>query len=342
MKALVTGGGGFLGSAVVRKLLEQGMRVRSFSRNFYPELATAGVEQYQGNLASADDVLRAASGCDIVYHIAAKAGVWGKFSGYHRANVIGTQHVIDACLAKGIRKLVHTSTASVVFAGEDLEGVDESIPYPTQFHSFYVQTKVEAEKRVRAANSERLATVILRPHVIWGPGDPVWLPRILERGARGELRIIGDESKTIDTIYVDNAADAHLLAGERLDIGSPVAGQTYFISDDDPVHTWDMINRVLEAGNLPPVQRRVPARVAKAAGFLMETVYGLLRIEDEPRLTRFAAQELSSSHWFDIGAAKRDLGYRPQVTMDEGFERLRAWLRTQQTPDTDPGRERAA
>lgn len=326
MKVLVTGGGGFLGRAIVRKLLEANMEVRSFARNFYPTLADAGVEQYQGNLANGDEVARAVDGCDRVFHVAAKAGVWGKLSGYLRANVIGTENVIEACRAHGVRSLVFTSTPAVVFDGADMEGVDESAPYPRHFHSAYAQTKARAEQMVLAANDRNLATVSLRPHVIWGPEDHVWLPRILERASHGELRIIGDGTNVVDTVYVDNAADAHLLAAERLEPGSPIAGRKYFISNGEPVRVWDLINRILAAGGLPPVEKHVPVPVALAAGWALETLHGVLRRHAEPRLTRFVVRELSSSHWFDISAARRDLGYEPEVSIAEGLRRLESWL----------------
>ncbi len=187
MKALVTGGGGFLGKAIVKLLLARGDQVRSFSRNTYPALAELGVEQQSGEIGDAAAVVRAVEGCDIVFHVAAKAGVWGPYEEFYRANVLGTRNVIEACRQHGIRRLVYTSSPSVVFDGTDMEGVDESVPYPEHFEAFYPQTKAEAEQLVLQANDDTLATVALRPHLIWGPEDNHLVPRILERGARGRL-----------------------------------------------------------------------------------------------------------------------------------------------------------
>jgi nucleoside-diphosphate-sugar epimerase len=325
VRALVTGGGGFLGGAIVRLLLLKGQRVRSVSRGRYPELDALGVEQVRGDLADEGVASRAAEGCSIVYHVAAKAGVGGRLGEYRRANVLATRLLLLACRAAGVRRFVYTSSPSVVFNGTDMEGVDESVPYPRHYHAHYPRTKAEAERLVLAANGPELATVSLRPHLIWGPGDNHLVPRILERGRQGRLWRIG-EGKKIDTTYIDNAAEAHVLAGERLEIGSPIAGRAYFISNDEPVPTWEMVDRILAAGGLPPVQRSVSPRLAYVAGWLMEAVYGVLWPDAEPPMTRFVAEELATSHWFDLSAARRDLGYVPRVSIAEGLRRLEAWL----------------
>ena len=326
MKALVTGGGGFLGKAIVKLLRERGDEVRSFSRNPHPALTAMGVEHCRGELADAGAVKRAAEGCDIVFHVAAKAGVWGPYEEFYRANVLGTKHVIDACRLHGIKRLVYTSSPSVVFDGSDMEGVDESVPYPEHFEAFYPQTKAEAEQLVLQANDQTLATVALRPHLIWGPEDNHLVPRILERGAKGALRKLGSRECLVDTVYVDNAALAHLQAADHLDVGSVVAGKAYFLSQGEPLPIWDVVNRILDAGGLPPVTRTLSPSLAYTIGTILEKVYGLLKLKGEPRMTRFVAKELSTSHWFDLSAAKNDFGYQPEVTFDEGIERLREWL----------------
>jgi nucleoside-diphosphate-sugar epimerase len=327
MKALVTGGGGFLGLAIVRKLRARGDDVRSFSRRTHPALEGLGVQSVRGDLADRAAVLRAARGCDIVFHVAAKAGVWGSTESYHRANVVGTDNVLSACSTEGIERLVYTSTPSVTFAGTDQVGVDESAPYASRYLSDYPRTKAIAERRVLESNGADLATVALRPHLIWGPGDPHLVPRILERGRSGTLRLLGDQPNEVDSVYVDNAADAHLLAADRLAPGSAIAGKAYFISQGEPLPLGDLMNRILAAGDLPPVERRIPGGVAYFLGALLETVYELLGIETEPPLTRFVAAQLSTAHWFDISAARLDLGYEPAVSLDEGMERLAASLR---------------
>ncbi len=327
MRALVTGGGGFLGGAIVRLLVARGDRVRGLARSQYPTLAALGVEQHQGDVADLDAVKNAARDCDVVFHVAAKAGLAGRYRDYHRANVAGTENVLAACRAHGIARLVYTSSPSVVFDGRDMEGVDESVPYPKHYHAHYPATKAQAERLVLSANGPDLATVALRPHLIWGPGDNHLVPRILARGRAGRLRRIGGVNKPIDSVYVDNSADAHVLAADRLAPGSPVAGKAYFISNGEPMPLWDLVNRLLAAGDVAPVTRSVPFALAYAAGWLLEKAYAVARPQSEPPMTRFLARELTTAHWFDIGAARRDLAYRPRVTIAEGLRRLRESLR---------------
>ena len=312
--------------AIVRNLRARGDDVRSFSRGTYPALERLGVESVRGDLADEAAGLRAARGCDIVCHGAAKAGVWGSTESYHRANVVGTDNVLKACSEASIQRLVYTSTPSVTFAGTDQIGVDESAPYAEHYLSDYPHTKSIAERRVLDSNGAALATVALRPHLIWGPDDPHLVPRILEGARSGRLRLLGDRPNEVDSVYVDNAADAHVLAADRLAPGSAIAGKTYFISQGEPLPLADLLNRILAAGGLPPVERRIPVGVAYFLGALLESVYGLLGIQDEPPFTRFVALQLSTAHWFDISAARRDLGYEPAISLEEGMRRLAASL----------------
>jgi nucleoside-diphosphate-sugar epimerase len=327
MNALVTGGGGFLGLAIVRRLRQRGDRVHSFSRHCHPELDALGVTQHLGDLADAIAVARAAADCDIVFHVAARAGIGGRYRDYHRVNVAGTANVLGACRHHGIARLVYTSSPSVVFDGRDMAGVDESVPYPSHYEAAYPRTKAIAERMILQANGPALATVALRPHLIWGPGDNHLLPRLLARARAGRLRRIGTESKLIDSVYIDNAADAHLLAADRLAPGSPIAGKAYFITQGQPVPLWDLVNRLLDAAGLPPVSRSLPVGLAYAAGWLLEMLYAVFRPRDEPPLTRFVVRELTTAHWFNITAARRDLGYEPKVSLEEGLRRLATWLR---------------
>jgi nucleoside-diphosphate-sugar epimerase len=322
MKALVTGGGGFLGGAIVRRLRQRGDSVRSFSRGNYPELDALGVEQSRGDLADADAVSAAVDGCEVVFHVAAKAGVWGPWREYYQANVVGTENIIAACRKHTVRRLVFTSSPSVTFAGVDQNGVNESEPYPPRFLAHYPHTKAIAEQLVRAANGDELATVALRPHLIWGPGDPHLIPRLIARARAGKLRRIGKRPNLVDTTHIENAALAHVLAADRLDIGSPIAGRTYFISNGEPEPLWDFINRILAVAGLPPVTRTMSPAVAYAAGAVLEFAYRLLGRSAEPPITRFVARQLSTAHWFDLSAARRDLGYVPLVSTEEGLGRL--------------------
>jgi nucleoside-diphosphate-sugar epimerase len=326
MTALVTGGGGFLGSAIARLLVERGDAVRSFSRGEHPALAASGITQVRGDLGDADAVDRAVDGCDVVFHVAAKAGIWGPFDEYHRTNVVGTQNIVRACRSRGVRRLVYTSSPSVVFDGRGMEGVDESVPYAAHFEAAYPATKAEAERLVLAANATGLATVALRPHLIWGPGDNHLVPRIIRRARSGRLRKIGRGNPLVDSTYIDDAAEAHVLAADRLGENTAVAGKAYFISQGEPWPIWDLVNRILRAANLAPVTRVVPIGVARLAGALLETVYRTFRLTAEPPMTRFLARELSTAHWFDITAARRDLGYHPRHSIEQGMVRLAAWL----------------
>ncbi len=329
MNVLVTGGGGFLGGVIVRMLRERGDQVRSFSRGTYPELEKPGVRQIQGDLTDREALLKAAQGCDIIFHIAAKAGIWGSYDEFYQTNVIGTKNVLSACGAHGIHKLVYTSSPSVVFDGVDVEGGDESLPYPAHFEAHYPRTKAEAEQLVLAANGAELATVSLRPHLIWGPGDNHLAPRIIAKGKSGRLRRIGNRPCLVDTVYVDNAAQAHLLAADRLTPDSPLAGKAYFISNNEPIPLWEMVNRILGAAGVAPASGTISPQLAYTLGIVCETAWKLFNLSGEPPMTRFMAKELATAHWFDISAACRDLGYQPEVSIDEGLQHLKEWLEQQ-------------
>jgi nucleoside-diphosphate-sugar epimerase len=322
---LVTGGGGFLGTAIVRCLAARGDRVRSFSRRPHPALKLLAVEQTQGDIADARAVEQACRGADVVYHTAAKPPMWGPYREYHRTNVTGTANVIHACRRCGVARLIHTSTPSVVFDGHDLAGVDESVPYPRRYTDNYSQTKALAERMVVEAGAEFMPTIVLRPHEIWGPEDPHFVARIIARA--GRLKRIGDGKNLVDTTYIDNAAAAHALAADRLKQDSGLSGRIYFITQGEPVPAWDMINAILKAAGLDPVEGAIPHGVARAMGLFFEKLYSLLRLPGEPPMTRFIADALARSHWFDISAARRELGYTPTVSTAEGLERLAAWLR---------------
>jgi len=326
MKALVTGGGGFLGGAIVRLLRERGDEVISYSRSRYPVLEQLGVRQVSGDVADETALTAAAQGCDVVFHVAAKAGIWGNYEDYYRANVAGTAAVIAACRANGIKRLVATGSPSVVFDGSDVEGGDESLPYPENYKTHYPQTKMLAEKLVLGANSPELATVSLRPHLIWGPRDNHLVPRIIAKAKAGRLKRIGNRPCLVDTVYVDNAASAHLLAADRLSPDSVIAGKAYFITNGEPLPLWEMVNLILAAAGLPPVKGTISPAAARFIGAACEWIWGAFKLKGEPPMTRFVASELSTAHWFDISAAKRDLGYVPEVTVEEGLKRLHKWL----------------
>ena len=319
---LVTGGSGFLGAAVVRRLIARGDRVRSLQRQDLPALRDLGVDIVRADLADRQAVIEAAKGCDAVIHIAAKTGVWGAYADYYRANVVGTRNILEACAVNGISRLVYTSTPSVIHAGGDVEGVDESAPLATHFETAYPATKAEAERLILAANGPQFGTVVLRPHLIWGPDDPQLTARILARGRAGRLRMVGKGLKRIDSIYIHNAVDAHLLALDRVAPGAVCAGKAYFITQDEPMPQRDLINGILKAGGLPPCDKSISPPAAYAVGLVMETLWRLLGREDEPLMTRFVAKQLATAHWYDISAARRDLGYQPRVSVAQGLQLL--------------------
>jgi len=325
---LVTGGGGFLGRAIVEQLLARGDAVRVFARSDYPDLAARGVEVIHGDLRDAKQVDAAVAGCAAVIHTAALAGIWGKRSEYEAINVKGTRHILTACTRYRVNRLVFTSSPSVTFAGRDQCGCDETLPYPTRWLCDYPRTKALAEQAALAANGAAgLLTCALRPHLIWGPGDPHLIPRLIARARAGQLRRIGPGTNLIDTIYVENAARAHLQALDALTPGSAVCGRAYFLSQGEPVNCWDWIDQVLALVDLPPTGRAIGLRTARLIGACCEAVYTLFRLPGEPRMTRFLAAQLGTSHYYDITRARRDFAYSPEISTTEGMKKLGVWLR---------------
>ncbi len=331
MKVLVTGVSGFLGGAIARAFMERGDRVHGLSRRAPQKSGRDAIdlEHFQGDIADLEVCRRAAQGVGVVVHSAARVGAHGSPAPFERTNVEGTCNLLLCARDAGARAFVFTSTPSVVFDGRDQEGVDESVPYPRRHLSHYSRTKAIAEEMVLAANGKDMATVSLRPHLVFGPGDTSLLPRLLDRARSGRLRRFRGTTTKIDVTFVDDAAAAHLLAADALLEGgaraAKVAGKAFFISSGEPVDTWKMIDRLLEAAGAPRVSREISPRLSYFLGWLCEILW---RGESEPPLTRWVVRELATSHWFDIGAARRDLGYRPSVSVEEGLRRLQAWLQT--------------
>jgi nucleoside-diphosphate-sugar epimerase len=327
MKVLVTGGGGFLGGALCRGLLARGDVPVSFQRTFSPALDALGIEQRLGDLADARAVHDACAGMDAVLHNAAKAGAWGSRESYWSANVHGTVNVLAAMRAQAIARLVYTSTPSVTHSGlTPVEGGNErDTAYGHGFKAWYPASKVVAERDVLASNDAALATVALRPRLIWGPGDTQLLPRLVERARAGRLRLVGDGRNRLDTTYIDNAVDAHLRALDALAPGAPCAGRAYFISNGEPMAAEDIVNALLRAAGAPEVHAHIPYLVAYALGGVLEGAWHAFGLRGEPPMTRFLAEQLVTPHWYDISAAARDFGYRPQVSIAEGLRRTAAW-----------------
>jgi 2-alkyl-3-oxoalkanoate reductase len=342
MRALVTGGGGFLGLAIVKKLRARGDEVTTVARGAYPELASLGVHHIQGDIADASTMLSATRKQDVVFHVAAKAGVWGNADDYEHANVTGTQNVLDACVVNHVTRLVYTSSPSVTFDGTDANNANETLPYPSKHLHHYGRTKAEAERRVLQANAtphRKLSTVLLttslRPHLIYGPGDPHILPRMIDRHRQGRLRIVGDGNNRVDVTYVDNAAHAHLLAADVLAHNKPrCAGKMYFVSDGVPVVPWQWLNTLFAGAGLPPLTKSVSYGTAKTVGALCEAAWTTFRLSGEPPMTRLVAAQLGTSHYYNLAKVKADIGYEPVVDVKTATDRTIAWLRSRSAVST--------
>lgn len=331
MRALVTGGGGFLGLYITEQLAARGDQVRVLCRGHYPRLDELQVETIRGDVRDPAVVRQACEGMDVVFHTAAVPGIWGNWDRYHSINTVGTQHIVDICKAVGVRKLIYTSSPSVIYDGLDHLGIDESHPYPASYLCHYPHSKAIAERAVLKANSrrKRLATVALRPHLIWGPRDNHLIPRLIERARSGRLRRVGAGDNLISMSYVENAAAAHLQAADHLELDSPVAGQAYFINEPEPVNLWNWVDEILTLAGEPPLKKQISANLAYGIGTACEAVYSLFRWQSEPPMTRFLALQLSGSHYYSVAKAQRDFGYAPIVSVEEGMRRMTADWKTQ-------------
>ena len=323
MSTLVTGGTGFLGRKLVERLLEEGRAVTVLSRSTASDLKSRGVKFVNTSLDDAATIESACVGMETVFHVAARVGVWGPYDEFYRTNVLGTRALLAGAKKHGVKRFIHTSTPSVVYNGRDHRGSDESLPLTSDCPSPYPLTKAIAEREVLAANRGALRTVALRPHLIWGVGDPHLVPRVLARAKTGKLRIIGSGQNRVDMVHVRNAVDAHLLAEQALKrADGRAAGRAYFITNDEPVVLWDWINQLLTALGEPSVKKSISLRSASAIGAVCETLWRVLRKTNEPPMTRFIAKELATDHWFNLDAAKRDLNYVPRVSMAAGTAEL--------------------
>ncbi len=332
----ITGASGFIGGKLAERLLVDGRTVRVLARRPLPELARLGAEVVLGDLHDHAALARGCAGATTVFHVAGRVGVWGPAGDFFHVNVEGTRCVVEACQRAGVPRLVHTSSPSVVFNGGDLAGVDESAPLCTEAPCAYPTSKAAAERLLRAANSPTLATISLRPHLVWGPGDQNVVPRVLALARRGRLRIVGAGRNLVDCTHITNVVDAHVLAERALarchllgdnSTACDPRGRAYFITNGEPVVLWEWINELLRGLDLPPVTRHVSLRRAYTIGAVLETAWRMLPLRGEPPMTRFVAKELATDHWFNLDAARRDLGYTPRVSMATGTADLLAHYR---------------
>jgi 2-alkyl-3-oxoalkanoate reductase len=326
-KVLVTGGGGFIGQALVKGLLARGLDCYVIGRRHYPEIEKLGATCLQGDIRDRDFLTKCSKGVDTLFHVASLAGIWGSWSDYYSINVQGTENVLYACEKNSISRLIYTSTPSVVFDREDICNGNETLPYPKTFLCHYAHTKALAEKMVLHASDNSFLTCAIRPHLVWGPGDPHLIPRLLDRGRKGQLKIVGDGRNLVDITFVENVAHAHLLAADNLTGSKSAVGKAYFISQGEPVYLWQWINQLFEITGIQPVKAKIPLFVANTAGWMLEKMHEIAAPAKEPIMTRFLAEQLAKSHYFSIARAKEDLGYTPIVTIEEGMRRLLTWIR---------------
>jgi nucleoside-diphosphate-sugar epimerase len=327
-RVLVTGGGGFVGSHVVRLLREGGVRhVSAVGRREYTSARAVGARSIVADIADTPAIGAAIAGHDTVIHTAALAGVWGARAEYERMNVLGTENVIAACRAHGVPRLVFTSSPSVVFDGTDHVDASNEVPYATRYLAQYPRTKAEAERLVLAANGPQLATVALRPHLVFGPGDPHLVPRLVERAKDGRLAKVGRATNRVSLTFVENAAHAHLDAAVRLAPGAAHAGRAYFVNQAEPVVLWQWIDEVLAGLGAKRAKHHVSARTAYGAGALCEFLWRVLPLSGEPPMTRFVAQQLTLEHTYSLAPAQRDFGYEERVTLADATARTIAALR---------------
>jgi len=321
VKVLVTGGGGFLGSTICRQLAATGHEVSAFQRSPAPHLQAFGVTNFAGDIRDEASVLEALEGQEAVIHCAARAGLWGEAESYKATNVGGTENVLNACQSTGVGHMVYTSSPSVVLSGQDIEAGDESLPIVSEPLAPYVESKIEAERLVREANAPGLQTVVLRPALMWGPGDPHFLPRLIDRAINDRLFLPAPEKKN-DLVFVENSARAHIQALLELASSSRCAGKVYFVTNNEPQVQGEFVMRLLDAVGVNARIRKIPPAMAKFAGGAMESLWGLFRIKSEPPFTRFMATQLCAAHWFDGSAARRDFGYVAPISVEQGLAAL--------------------
>ena len=265
--------------------------------------------------------MQATEGIDIIFHVAAKAGTSGVYREYYKTNVTGTENIIKACKINNVNYLIYTSSASVVFDGKDIEGSDESQPYPAHPVSHYTATKAIAEQLIIKADSPDLRTLALRPHLVYGPGDNHLFPAIISRAKTGRLRRIGECKNLVDVSYIDNVVAAHINASKAILNSPEVTGKAYFITNGEPVLLWDFLDLILEASGLEPLKKRVPVWTAIIISHIAEAIHRI-SINEKETLTPFIVSELTRSHWFDIGKARKLLDYNPLISNIEGLKKM--------------------
>ena len=315
MKVLVTGASGLLGRTTAMALMHRGDEVTTLQRR------PSGLpcRELLGDISDRDVVERAVRGQDAVLHLAAKVDVVGRWSDYANANIEGTCTVLAACRARGAGRLVHISTPSVAHAGHPLVGVGAEPADPASARGHYARSKAVAEQRALSADSASLAVLVLRPHLVWGPGDTQLVARIVDRARAGRLPVLGTGAALIDTTYIDNAADALVAA---VDVCGPVHGEPLVVSNGEPRPVHEVLTRLCRAAGVPGPRHRVPAGLAKAAGTAIDALWAWSGRATTPPITRFLAEQLTTAHWFDQRRTRELLRWQPRTALDAGFDRL--------------------
>lgn len=321
MKILVTGASGMLGGAVATALRDRGDDVRAFQRR---PAGIPGVRDVRGSLAEPGDVARAVDGVDAVVHLAAKVSISGPEEEYRAINIGGTRHLLDAMRAAGGGRLVNISSPSVAHLGTAIVGLGATPADPRRARGPYARTKAAAELEAMAADGrDGLLVTSVRPHVVWGPGDTQLVQRIVERAAQGRMPLLDRGLALIDTTYVDNAADAIVAALDRID---DVHGESFVVTNGEPRTVRDFVGGLCDAAGVPRPRLQVPGVLVRRAGRIIERVWDVRPGHDEPPMTEFLAEQLSTAHWFDQRRTREVLRWQPRVSIDEGFARLRASL----------------
>jgi nucleoside-diphosphate-sugar epimerase len=317
----VTGGSGFIGGRLIRRLVADGRRVRGLARSddAAEKVAGAGAEPVRGDLSDPAALRAGAEGCELAFHAAASVLEWGPREEFVRANVDGTERVLDACREAGVRRLVHVGTEAATMAGQPLVKIDETAPLRPDSQADYCATKALAEQAVRAANGDRLQTVVVRPRLVWGEGDTTILPGVVEAVRAGRFRWIAGGRHETSTTHVDNVVQGLVLGAEQ---GRP--GEAYFVTDGDPVVFRDFITELVGTQGVEIPDKGLPKGVAGAVAAGSEAVFRTLRLKGAPPLTRMAYWLSALECTIDISKAREELGYAPVRTIEDGMAELRS------------------
>lgn len=321
MRVLVTGASGLLGGAVARLLLERGHRVRTFQRR---PAGIGSAEDSMGSLTDPAAVRRAVDGMEGVIHLAAKVSFAGAEEDFRQVNVEGTRTLLAASRAAGVRDFVFVSSPSVAHFGSSIVGAGAGAAVPELARGNYARTKAAAELLALAADGPDFRVTAVRPHIVWGPGDTQLVERVLTRAHAHRLPLLGHGAALIDTTYVDNAAAAIVAALDRMDHAH---GQALVVTNGEPRPVGELISQICTACGAPAPRLRVPGWLARGAGAAVEMLWTMRPGQDEPPMTRFLAEQLSTAHWFDQQETRRVLDWEPAVSLDEGLERLAAYYR---------------